>query len=139
MSNNKQQPAKGPSRKRKIEWEAPTEEQRKKWHEEWQIMKAEIEERMKHYDPVVEDRTEIEKQLQSGASVLVLEVPKSTRSQCKARFCLLAELEGSKNIESCFRFNLKDSTGQRTGERNYWKRKSFLHYCLMHCTWKITY
>jgi len=84
MSNNKQQPAKGPSRKRKIEWEAPTEEQRKKWHEEWQIMKAEIEERMKHYDPVVEDRTEIEKQLQSGASVLVLEVPKSTRSQCKA-------------------------------------------------------
>jgi hypothetical protein len=51
MSNKKQQPAEGPSRKRKIEWEAPTEEQRKKWHEEWQIMKAEIEERMKHYDP----------------------------------------------------------------------------------------
>ncbi|KAE9365433.1 hypothetical protein N431DRAFT_354052 [Stipitochalara longipes BDJ] len=77
---------------------------------------------MKHYDPVVEDRIEIEKQLQSGTSVLVLEVPKSTRSHCKASFCFPQEIGDGSKIYSSFRFNLKDLTGERVGAMAHWRQ-----------------
>jgi hypothetical protein len=115
------------SRKRKSKWDTMTQEEKKQWREDLErrmtVYDAAFEEKMKYYDPVVVDRNEIEKQLQSGASVFVLEVPKSNRSHCKARFCFPKEVRGNNTIDSRFHLNLKDLTRERTGGRDYWKRK----------------
>jgi hypothetical protein len=123
MSGSQQQEVKARSRKRKFNFEAPTEDQRKKWDEAFKRIEEETEERIKHYDPVVEDRMEIEQQLQSGAAVFVLECSKSRNSHCRAQFCLPNELRGIPKIESNYRLNLKDSTGQRTGHLPHWRRE----------------
>jgi hypothetical protein len=70
-------------------------------------------------DLVVLDREEIERQLRSGAAVLVLEDTETWQSHCRARFCLPRELRGRPNITSKYRLNLKDVTGRRT----YYKRE----------------
>lgn len=105
--------------KRKLEFVSLIEEELKRREEDRKRMGAEIAERMKHYDPVVKYRNDIEKQFQSDASMFVLEVPKSDRSHCKARFCLPSNLGGDSTIVSRYRLNLKDLTGQRTAERSY--------------------
>lgn len=109
--------------------EEQREQYRKEENERWEKTKARLdeewkrcEEEMKHYDPVVTDRTEIQQQLESSTSVFILEYSKSSRAKCKAKFCLPRELWGSK-IESRYRLNLKDTTGERTGELPHWKRK----------------
>jgi hypothetical protein len=109
---------------RRLLWEQPTEEQLKAEEEHFNKLMAEVDEIMKNYDPVVLDRREIEQQLQAGASVFVLEIPKSMRSHCRASFCIPSEVRGRSNIESAYRLNLKDRTGQRTGEMPHWRRKT---------------
>jgi len=84
-----------------------------------------LDKKMKRSDPVVEDRTDIEKQLSAGSAVLVLEATKSTRSNCRAQFCLLEEFqlgEGRK-ILAPFRLNLKDRIRKRTRKGSYLQRE----------------
>jgi hypothetical protein len=75
-------------------------------------------------DPVALDRKEVEQQLHSGASIFVLERTKSWRSYCRARFCIPREWRGRPTIESAYRLNLKDRTGERSGQMPHYLRKS---------------
>jgi hypothetical protein len=74
-------------------------------------------------DLVALDRKDIERQPQSGASILVLEFTTSWKSHCRARFCIPRERWEKPNIESEYRINLKDLTGERSGPISYYRRK----------------
>jgi hypothetical protein len=78
----------------------------------------------KPFDPVAIDKSDIEEELRSGSSVLVLESTRSRRSHCRALVCLRKELTGILNIKSDYRLNLKDLTGKRSGDISYYLRKS---------------
>jgi hypothetical protein len=75
-------------------------------------------------DPVATDKSDIEQELRSGSSILVLESTPSRRSHCRALLCLRHKLTGIINIESDYRFNLKDLTGRRSGDLSHHLRKS---------------
>ncbi len=75
-------------------------------------------------DPVATDKSDIEQELRSGSSILVLESTPSRRSHCRALLCLRHKLTGIINIESDYRFNLKDLTGTRAGDLTHHLRKS---------------
>jgi hypothetical protein len=75
-------------------------------------------------DPVATDKSDIERELRSGSSILVLESTPSRRSHCRALLCLRHKLTGIINIESDYRFNLKDLTGRRAGDLSHHLRKS---------------
>ena len=112
------------SRKHKLDdvSQAFTEEERQKIREApYRRMKT-SKEKMKHYDPVVEDRTNIEKQLKANRSVFELEVSKTMRSCCRARFCLVEEFQlgEGRRILADYRLKLKDRTSERKG--SYTKR-----------------
>jgi hypothetical protein len=128
MSANDQDPIKAQGRKRKIQFESMTEEQSQQWREELDQRRARLdakmEEKRKAYDPVIEDRKQIGHQLQSGTSIFVLEYSKSARSHCRAKFCIPSELQGYPNIDSHYRLNLKDTTGNMAGVMSHWERKS---------------
>lgn len=78
----------------------------------------------KSFDPVTTDKSGIEEELQSGSSILVLESTPSRRSHCRALLCIRHKLTGIINIESDYRFNLKDLTGKRSGDLSHYLRKS---------------
>ena len=78
----------------------------------------------KPYDPDATDKSDIEQWLQSGSSILVLKSTPSRRSHCRALLCLRHKLTGIINIESDYRFNLKDLTGTRAGDLTHHLRKS---------------
>jgi hypothetical protein len=78
----------------------------------------------KPFNPVATDKSDIEEELRSGSSVLVLESTPSRRSHCRALVCLREELTGILNIKSDYRLNLKDLTGKRPGDISYYLRKS---------------
>lgn len=83
------------------------------------------EERGKTVDELIEaDKKDIENQLQSNSSVLILESSSTWRAHCRALFCIPRGLRKRPNIESDFRFNLLDLTGMRTGNVSYYTRKS---------------
>jgi len=71
------------------------------------------------FDPVAFDKSDIEKQLRSGSSILVLERTRTNRSHCRALSCLERELTGIPNIRSDYRLNLIDLTGQRFQPNRY--------------------
>ncbi|KFY02909.1 hypothetical protein V490_00367 [Pseudogymnoascus sp. VKM F-3557] len=70
-------------------------------------------------DPVATDKSDIEQELRSGSSILVLESTPSRRSHCRALLCLRHQLTGIINIESDYRFNLKDLTGRWAGDLSH--------------------
>jgi hypothetical protein len=75
-------------------------------------------------DPVATDKSDIEQELRSGSSILVLKSIPSRRSHCRALLCHRHKLTGIINIESDYRFNLKDLTGRRAGDLSHDLRKS---------------
>lgn len=77
----------------------------------------------KDRDVIEMDRQNIKQQLSSGSSTLVLETSASNRSHCRASFCIPQQLRGLPNIESRYRFNLMDRTGQRTGDMAWYPRE----------------
>ncbi|KFZ00165.1 hypothetical protein V500_01153 [Pseudogymnoascus sp. VKM F-4518 (FW-2643)] len=85
-------------------------------------------------DPVATDKSDIEQELRSGSSILVLESTPSRRSHCRALLCLRHKLTGIINIESDYRFNLKDLTGRRAGDLSHHLQPNrFYHVtCLEH-------
>ncbi|ELR03560.1 hypothetical protein GMDG_06218 [Pseudogymnoascus destructans 20631-21] len=85
-------------------------------------------------DPVATDKSDIEQKLRSGSSILVLESTPSRRSHCRALLCLRQKLTGIINIESDYRFNLKDLTGTRAGDlTHHLQPNRFYHInCLEH-------
>ncbi|KAH8749426.1 hypothetical protein BGZ57DRAFT_710906, partial [Hyaloscypha finlandica] len=54
---------------------------------------------------------------------LVLEFTKSWKSHCRARFCIPRERWEKPNVESEYRLNLKNLTGERSGPISYYRRK----------------
>jgi hypothetical protein len=78
----------------------------------------------KPFDPVATDKSDIKQELWSESSILVLESTPSRRSHCWALLCLRRKLNGIINIESDYRFNLKDLTGRRAGDLSHHLRKS---------------
>ncbi|KFX96303.1 hypothetical protein O988_05384 [Pseudogymnoascus sp. VKM F-3808] len=85
-------------------------------------------------DPMATDKSDIEQELRSGSSILVLEHTPSRRSHCRALLCLRHKLTGIINIESDYRFNLKDLTGRRAGDSSHHLQPNrFYHVaCLEH-------
>ena len=76
------------------------------------------------FNPVAVDKSDIEEELQSGSSILVLESTPNKRSHCQALLCLKRELTGIPHIEPDFRLNLKDLAGKQSGDLSYHLRKS---------------
>jgi hypothetical protein len=62
-------------------------------------------------DPVAVDKSDIEEQLRSGSSILVIERTPSNRSHCRALLYLNREVTGIPNIESDYRLDLMVLTG----------------------------
>ncbi|KFY48589.1 hypothetical protein V495_01207 [Pseudogymnoascus sp. VKM F-4514 (FW-929)] len=85
-------------------------------------------------DPVATDKSDVEQELRSGSSILVLESTPSRRSHCRALLCLRHKLTGIINIETDYRFNLKDLTGRRAGDLSHHLQPNrFYHVtCLEH-------
>lgn len=75
-------------------------------------------------DLVATDKSDIKQDLRSGSSILVLESTPSRRSHCRALLCLRQKLTSIINIESDYRFNLKDLTGIRASDLTHHLRKS---------------
>ena len=73
--------------------------------------------------PDVTDKSDIEQELRSESSILVLESTPSRRSHCRALLCFRQKLSGVINIESDYCFNLKDLTGRRAGDLSHHLRK----------------
>lgn len=93
--------------------------------ESHQRMKEEL--GVKPFDPVATDKVNIEEELRSGSSVLILERTQDGGGYCRARFCLRQKLIGIISIESDYRFNVKDLTGKRSVDLTHYLRKS--HSC----------
>ena len=89
------------------------------------VKEQECIERLKTWDNLMTvDRTNFEEQLRSKSSAFYLErCPSQKRSHCRAQFCLPSMLSGQPNIESNYRFNLRDLTNTRTDPRAWWPRK----------------
>ena len=87
----------------------------------------------KPFDPLTTDQSDVENELQSGSSILVLESTLSRHSHCRALFCLWYKLTGIINIKSDYRFNLKDLTRRRSGDLSHYLRKS--HWSRLSRSW----
>jgi hypothetical protein len=61
------------------------------------------------------DKKNIEHELQSNMSVLILERSPTWKAHCQARFCIPRRLKKRPNIESPYRFNLVDLADLRAG------------------------
>lgn len=90
--------------------------------EEIQQHKLDIENPDREYDPVAHDRTEIERNLQSGEDVLVLEGELNASGwsiHCRARFCIYEKEQGIRGIHAEYRLNLSDNAAWlfRRGEK----------------------
>jgi hypothetical protein len=84
-------------------------------------MRAEL--NAKPFDSVATDQSDVENELRSGSSILVLESTPSRRSHCRALLCLRYKLTGIVNIEPVYRFKLKDLTDRRSGDLSHHLRQ----------------
>jgi hypothetical protein len=84
--------------------------------------KLDMEDLDREYDPVAQDRTEIERKLQSGEDFLVLEGELNTSgrgSHCRARFCIYEKEQGLRGIHAGYTLNVSDNAAWlfRRGEK----------------------